>query len=294
MRSADRADAASDVCVTEHPSERALLLPCGTDLLVAILALPRAPRARGVLIVVGGPQYRVGSHRQFVLLARHLARAGIACLRFDVRGMGDSPGAPHSFERLDADLHCAIDAFLAHTPGLQEVVLWGLCDGASAALLSGTRHPCVRGLVLLNPWVRSEATAAQARLEHYYVERLLSGALWRKVLRGGFDWRGSLAALAGTVRSARAAARPPQAPPFQVRMAEGLLGFDGAVLLILSGNDLTGQEFVRLTRSDPRWREAMARPRLARVDLPEADHTFSRAAWQEQVEQATLAWLDTW
>ena len=30
----------------------------------------------GILIVVGGPQYRVGSHRQFVLLARALARVG--------------------------------------------------------------------------------------------------------------------------------------------------------------------------------------------------------------------------
>ena len=36
----------------------------------------RSSRARGVLIVVGGPQYRVGSHRQFALLANHLAGQG--------------------------------------------------------------------------------------------------------------------------------------------------------------------------------------------------------------------------
>jgi alpha-beta hydrolase superfamily lysophospholipase len=46
----------------------------------------------GVVVVVGGPQYRVGSHRQFVLLARDLAAAGIPTLRFDTRGMGDSGG----------------------------------------------------------------------------------------------------------------------------------------------------------------------------------------------------------
>ncbi|KAB8057318.1 hydrolase 1, exosortase A system-associated, partial [Janthinobacterium violaceinigrum] len=58
--------------------------------LVGILSLPAAPGPRGVLIVTGGPQYRVGSHRQFVLLARALAAQGVPVLRFDLRGMGDS------------------------------------------------------------------------------------------------------------------------------------------------------------------------------------------------------------
>ena len=38
--------------------------------MAGILSLPDAPGPRGVLIVTGGPQYRIGSHRQFVLLAR--------------------------------------------------------------------------------------------------------------------------------------------------------------------------------------------------------------------------------
>ena len=54
---------------------------------------------RGVLIVTGGPQYRAGSHRQFVLLARFLAARGMAVLRFDYRGMGDSEGAPRDYRR---------------------------------------------------------------------------------------------------------------------------------------------------------------------------------------------------
>lgn len=52
----------------------------------------------GLLMVVGGPQYRVGSHRQFVLLARDLAAAGIPVFPFDYRGMGDSTGQARDFE----------------------------------------------------------------------------------------------------------------------------------------------------------------------------------------------------
>ena len=67
--------------------EEALVFGCGGEALVGVLARPDAPAARGVLIVVGGPQYRAGSHRQFTHLARELARNGIASLRFDYRGM---------------------------------------------------------------------------------------------------------------------------------------------------------------------------------------------------------------
>ena len=74
-----------------HASEFPVVFSCGGDQLVGMVH-PAAARL-GVVIVVGGPQYRVGSHRQFVLMARDLAREGYPVLRFDYRGMGDSDGA---------------------------------------------------------------------------------------------------------------------------------------------------------------------------------------------------------
>ena len=68
-------------------TEQVLPITCEGHELAAVLAVPEQARSLGVVIVVGGPQYRVGSHRQFVLLARQLAAAGIATLRFDCRGM---------------------------------------------------------------------------------------------------------------------------------------------------------------------------------------------------------------
>ena len=71
-------------------AEQALVFDCAGERMLGIVAIPEAAQATGVLILVGGPQYRVGSHRQFLLLARRLATDGIAAMRFDFRGMGDS------------------------------------------------------------------------------------------------------------------------------------------------------------------------------------------------------------
>jgi exosortase A-associated hydrolase 1 len=282
----------------EHP----VLFDCEGERLLAIVSLPAEPGTRGVLVVVGGPQYRVGSHRQFTLLARRLAAAGIACMRFDSRGMGDSTGEMRTFEHVEQDLRCAIETFVTQVPALRQVVLWGLCDGASAALMFGAQHPLVHGLVLLNPWVRSEATLSQARIKHYYRDRLFSGKLWRKVLRRQIHWRSSLRSLVGTLRSARSGNAHASTPareaatlqPFQAQMAAGLRRFAGPTLLVLSGNDLTAKEFVDHAGQDPQWRDAMAGPGVTRVHLPHADHTFSRQVWQTEVERATLAWLAAW
>ena len=65
----------------------------------------------GVLIIVGGPQYRVGSHRQFVKLSRFLAMQHIPSMRLDSSGMGDSSGEKVEFYQQHTDIKLAIDAF---------------------------------------------------------------------------------------------------------------------------------------------------------------------------------------
>jgi len=271
--------------------------------LYGVASVPATPAPRGVLIVVGGPQYRAGSHRQFVLLARQLAAAGVPAMRFDYRGMGDSEGEPRDFSDIGDDIQAALEQFFAVAPGMTEVVLWGLCDGASAPLCLASLDPRVTGLVLLNPWVRTDQSIAKTTLKHYYRARLLDAELWRKILRGQFDYAGatrSFAALvAATFRSGRA--RPAaadaavEAPlPLPERMGAGLAAFRGKVLLILSGADLTAQEFSDMAASSPSWRRLLDTPRVARRELPGADHTFSRRAWRDQVALWTCDWVRSW
>lgn len=274
--------------------ESVLNFACEGTPLVGILAEPAegTPAEVGVLIIVGGPQYRAGSHRQFTLLARHLAGHGFAALRFDYRSMGDSPGETRDFLAVDADIAAAIDALLAARPTLKRVVLWGLCDAASAALLylDSTRDPRVAGVALLNPWVRSAATLARTHVKHYYWRRLRERAFWLKLLRGGVGLT-ALRALGSNLRLARGAKVATDNRSFQDRMAAGLRTFGGQALLILSSDDYTAQEFVEHSRNSPAWTGLLAAPALQALSVNGADHTFSNAEHRVDAELQTLTWL---
>ena len=282
--------------------EEALGFNCMGDTLLGIVARPTVPATSGFVVVVGGPQYRVGSHRQFVLLSRRLATAGYAVLRFDYRGMGDSGGPPRPFDNVSQDIAAAINALQEQVPSVQHIILWGLCDGASAALLycHATGDPRVHALCLLNPWVRSEASQARTQVKHYYLQRLRQKEFWHKLVRGGVAWQ-ALAGLARNVRLTLEAARKNGNLPskesvsnepvqsFQRRMAAGWYAFTGPIMLILSGNDYTAKEFLGCLNDDPAWKKALAHPGLARHDLPGVDHTFSTAIARAQVEALTLS-----
>jgi uncharacterized protein len=275
--------------------ESVLSFDCEGERLVGILAEPAsaAPAEVGVIIIVGGPQYRAGSHRQFTLLARHLANHSVAALRFDYRSMGDSPGEARDFLGIDADIAAAIAALLAARPALKRVVLWGLCDAASAALLylESTADPRVAGVALLNPWARSAATLAQTHVKHYYWRRLREKGFWLKLLRGGVGLT-ALRTFAGNLRLARGAGKPKtDSRSFQDRMAAGLRAFDGPVLLILSGDDYTAREFMGYARFSAAWQGLLSRRALDLHEMITADHTFSTIADQDAQCRICLDWM---
>lgn len=279
--------------------EDVLEFACSGLRLWGILSRPVATQATprpAVLIVTGGPQYRVGSHRMFVSLGRRLAGAGHPTLRFDYVGMGDSDGERKSFDAAGDDLRAALEVLLQAQPSAPGVVVWGLCDAASAALMFLAADERVVGIVAANPWARSDASLAAVRVKHYYTARLLQRDFWRKLLAGGLDWRGSLSSLWRDLRGTRS--RDPgdsgrvTLPPFQQRMADGLRALRGPLLLLMSGNDLTAREFAEYAAASPAWRGLLQDPKVQRVDLPDADHTFSQRRWLERVLDETLAWLE--
>ena len=74
--------------------EKAIEFSCLDKKLYGILHIPDHFRIidQIVLMIVGGPQTRVGSHRLYVQFARKISEKGFAVFRFDYEGIGDSEG----------------------------------------------------------------------------------------------------------------------------------------------------------------------------------------------------------
>jgi exosortase A-associated hydrolase 1 len=274
--------------------ETFVVLDCAGEQCVAVHSPAHGERSPGrdigVVIVVGGPQYRTGSHRQFVLLARDLARDGIPVLRFDYRGMGDSDGEARSFESIDDDIAAAIAA-LKRESGVARVVLWGLCDGASAALMYAARDRRVAGIVAANPWAHAPETEAHVRLRHYYLSRIASGDFWRKLLARRVDLKRGSTELFQAIKMRPGGSSISSGTAYLQRMRDGWRRFEGPVLFLLSGHDYTAKEFEHWVASDAELSRMFCAPAMRIRRLEQADHTFSSRAWHEDVAKATAAWI---
>ncbi len=275
-------------------NEESLVFTCEGEELVGIIHQPKKPSGLGVLLVVGGPQYRVGSHRQFVTLARYLAEQGVTVFRFDYRGMGDSAGPMQDFEQAGADIKAATDVFLEHESNLTSLTLWGLCDAASAICFYASQDARINNLVLLNPWVRTEQGESKVFLKDYYLKRFFSKAFWQKIMSGDVNVMASTKSLSEKVLGVFKKEREPKKQgllPLPDRVLNSLGKYTHPILFIFSGKDLTAKEFIHLVETDVKGQALMTQANVSRVDLPDSDHTFSRDEWKTQVNVATLGWL---
>lgn len=243
--------------------QRALHFHCQGSALVGIIDVPERPIGRGVLVVTGEAQYRVGSHRHFTLLARLLAPRGIPVMRFDCRGAGDSEGEPRAFGGINDDIGAAIKAFFMQVPELREVVICGLGDGATAAALYAHLDPRVHGMVLLNPWPGGAPEPTLPNL----LSRCGEIGFWNKV------------------GSRHAVAVDPEMPLPQ-RIIASMACFEGTALVIVGGADAVGREFVDLMERN----ETPCRS----VTLAGADHTFASGVWRDEVAELSANWITSW
>jgi exosortase A-associated hydrolase 1 len=266
-------------------NERAVTFACAGCELLAIIHQPQLSTDTAVLIVVGGPQYRVGSHRQFVQLSRALANEGIGSLRFDYRGMGDSQGIKQNFDEICDDLTAAGD-LLCKELGCKNFVIWGLCDAASAAMIYAHKDARIAGLILLNPWLKSEQAMGKTMIKHYYVQRLLSREFWQKLFSGKLKMIDSLSDAKNFVQDSVATQKAVQGS-YQERMQKGVSLFSGPLCIILSGVDLTAKEFEEQAFSGNAWSRLKSKDTLVHR-ISQADHTFSKTELKRQVEQISI------
>jgi exosortase A-associated hydrolase 1 len=229
-------------------------------------------------MIVGGPQYRVGSHRQYLLLARSLARTGIIVLRYDHRGVGDSDGEPRSFDSINDDIQAAIEYLQDRVPIDLSITLFGLCGAASACLMYAATDKSIHSLILLNPEIRDDQIEAKTEIRHYYFNRLRQRSFWKNVVTGKISFFRSIRDFCSSLRRSIPefmSSSGNSALAYQDKMLSGLESFANPVLLLISGHDLTAKAFTDFCNSNSEWKAMLVKPNIQQIVIPNADHTLS-------------------
>lgn len=239
-----------------------------------MLHRPRAAReqgrrghpAAGAVFFHGFTGDRMESHWIFVKCARALERAGIASLRFDFYGSGESEGdfREVTLEGEIADGRAAVE-FFARQKGIDpgRLGLVGLSLGGAIAATIASR-------------ARARALVLWAALAHPVELRAL-GETWAKPVAG----REGARDYGGHEISARFLGNVSRVEPL-----ESIARFKGPTLIIHPGKD----EFLPLYHPE-NYFDAAGAARKEKVIVPGADHTFSSIAWEGEVVARTVEWF---
>ncbi len=274
------------------------------DGLVGVLTRPRGPcdPDRAAIILDSGRNHRIGWARQSVELARRLAANGVAVLRFDNAGIGDSPprgdGEHLALYHADGitDVAAALDEMQRR--GHPRVTLIGACSGAHQAFHAArTGDPRIAGLVLVNTlcfvWSAAYAVhfSAWMRARPHQFEAELQAAARERSVGSGL--------LSGLIEVARRLARPLAAAwrrhgqadsaglveaAFRHFAARGL-----AVSVVLSVGDRAVEEFELHT--GPGGERIAGLPGLTILHLPDADHSLTPRAARRMLADHVVARL---
>jgi len=145
----------------------------------------------------GWTGYRIGPHDMLVAMARRLNKAGVATLRFDLRGRGDSEGDDYAtdLDMMIADTLQAAEA-LRDEARVGSAALLGICSGANVAIAAVTLDSRIDELILWSALpFQPEARARRgdhARRSRFnvgqYFAKLGRAETWRKFFRGRLNW----------------------------------------------------------------------------------------------------------
>ena len=168
------------------------------DGLFGVLCAPSGavrPEAVTVLFVNTGVTRHIGDGRLFVEAARALAAHGIASLRFDVAGIGESAADPDRVGLVyspsaQTDVGCALDRL--EREGHHRFAILGVCSGAHLALHAAREDPRITAAVMINLqkfiWSPDRSLTIQRkrarRPARYYFEAIATRQSWARLRRG--------------------------------------------------------------------------------------------------------------
>lgn len=257
--------------------------------LTGIVTLPSGTSrpVLGCLLFNAGVLHRVGPHRLNVKLARALAQQGVASIRFDLSGLGDSPAQEGigGREQVLVDMRAAADCLHARL-GIERFIVVGVCSGAVNGYWFAQADRRVIGLLMFDGFTYP------TRKTH----------LLRRWLRlRSMSWPVLLKRLPAAVRRVfvPAPARPaglfdvdgmPGNPPRQEfrRVMDSLIVRGTSVYLLYSGSFIEHHNYDAQLRDAFRGAAFLEAVRYAY--LPGVDHTLTSLAAQHSLCEAACAW----
>lgn len=283
-------------------------LLAGANGLAGIWCSPSRKAARAIVVFCNaGRNPHIGWARSSVSHARRLAGHGIASLRFDLAGLGDSPPpAEQPAELLYSkvgipQLRAALDAVEARFGETVPVCLLGACSGGYLAFHEAVDDARVSALVLVNVqrFIWQEGTSLQASMRtagkstQAYRQRAFAWATWKRILGGKVD----IGAVAGTLwqRAWRSltetgqewvtnviAGKPAPETTSTIRQGFAKLVCRGTQTRVIYGEEDGGRdEFARYFGSDGRGFSGLPGARL--LIIPETDHDLTPLAARERL-----------
>lgn len=246
------------------------------------------------IILNAGLIHHAGPHRLHVTLARALAARGIAALRVDLSGIGDSSARPDNIpaqELVVLEPREIMDDLARR--GHRHFVLFGICSGARQALQAAVVDPRVKGVVMVNPGTATgDAESTSRAAAQFYLRRSLwNMRAWFNFFSGRVNYRRLYQSLTARFRRPRRGDDPDHghgkttAIDTALRQLEPLLARGTRVLIVFSDRDA---QFIRLMEGGIQRLQIDGQCQIE--VYPEADHLFASLAETEALVDLVCRW----
>ncbi|MBT8080249.1 MAG: alpha/beta fold hydrolase [Gammaproteobacteria bacterium] len=157
-----------------------------------------------VLFGNAGSIYHIGPNRLYVMLARRLAAAGFASIRYDLANIGDGLRFPHleenrAYPAKAVQYITEVIEYARQQLGHESVILTGFCSGATQAFHAALAQKPTAALIeitMVNPkifYVQDMPKHANAenlvmRRASYYRRAIRDPERWARLLKGDIDF----------------------------------------------------------------------------------------------------------
>jgi len=253
----------------------------GTNRLSCVCTVPDSHGIKaGLIFVHAADGNRLGPHRMFVELADRLKYCGIASLRFDMRGCGDSEGEPARGD-INPDIEDLLNSirFFASKYKPPKIFLFGISRGSLVSISAIAEHslPFDGAVLLSTPFSGSKAAAKKftGRLKEY-LYKFRNPESFKKLLSGKANLKQILKTLGFALNS-------------QKRYRRNSDGFDTICSLFFiygSKDPLAADSAIHYSKICEKFKIP-----FKTVEIKNANHSFFHYKWKEHLMEMTKKWL---